>query len=100
MKISVKLDEQETVISLAPRSVGKSFIYSCEPDMKKRILKLAEKFPEGLIIEKIDEDGVGIQATCTRDWFKFSPPRSLTMTAERKAELAERLKHAREMKDK
>jgi len=88
--MAVSLEEQETTINLYPKAVDKSEIYSCEPNVKKKMLEYAEKYPDEFVITKQDE--VGIFASVPRDWFKFKPPRRLTMTPEQRAAAAERMK--------
>lgn len=90
--MTISLEEQETTINLYPRVVDKSEIYSCEPNVKKKMLEYAEKYPDEFVITKQDE--LGIFASVPRDWFKIKPPRRLTMTPEQRAAAAERMKKA------
>lgn len=64
-----------------------------------RIRKLAEQHPDEVTILRQPEQNDGcIYATMPSAWFKISPPIKREMTEERKAELAERLRTARESK--
>ena len=64
-----------------------------------RIRKLSEQHPEDVTILRQPEQNDGcIYATMPSAWFKISPPRTVELSEERKAELAERLRTARESK--
>ena len=90
---SCSYEEQETTISMYPKVVGRSEMYSSEPPVKRRMMKWAEQYPEEFVIEK--EDDVGIFVSCPRDWFRIGPPRRVTLSPEQKASLAERMRRLR-----
>lgn len=70
-----------------------------ETYMINRLLKYAES-NNGLKIIKRPEDNYGVMiAIAPKKWFKFSPPRKVEMTDEKKRELAERMKNMRVSKE-
>jgi len=66
-----------------------------ESYMINRLLKYAESHNDLKII-KMPEENYGVMiASAPKKWFKFSPPRKVEMTDEKKRELAERMRNAR-----
>ena len=66
-----------------------------ESYMINRLLRYAESHNDLKII-KVPEENYGVMvASAPKKWFKFSPPRKVEMTDEKKRELAERMRNAR-----
>ena len=73
--------------------------YSGERKWVNKIQKLKENFPDEVQIIATPEDNHGtILAHIPKSWFKLTPPRKVNLSDERKAELVERMKKAREAK--
>lgn len=73
------------------------FVSSDHQKWINKIKKLAEQYPDDVEIKNRPEENDGcICATMPSDWLRISPPRRVEMTEEQKAELAERLRLARE----
>ena len=73
------------------------FVSSDHQKWINKIKKLAEQYPDDVEIKNRPEENDGcICATMPSDWLRISPPRKVEMTEEQKAELAERLRLARE----
>lgn len=64
-----------------------------------KINKLHEQYPEEvqIVVHPENNDGI-ILAHIPKSWLKVSPPRKVNITEERRAELSERMKKARETK--
>lgn len=89
------LYEQETTINLYPAQVSKSAdVYTCIPDMMKRLRKYADDRPDCVRI--IKDTGSEVFAELDRSCIKISPKRKLTDEQRRQA--SERLALAREAK--
>ena len=72
------------------------WVSSDQQKIINRVRKLAEAHPDSVIIKRQPETNDGcIYATMPAEWLKLSPPRTVEMTDEQKAELAERLRSAR-----
>ena len=66
-----------------------------ESYMRNRLLRSADSHHDLKII-KMPEENYGVMvASAPKKWFKFSPPRKVEMTDEKKRELAERMRNAR-----
>ena len=64
--------------------------------LKNRVLHLAEEYPDEVEIRREpDENGGFLVAKIPVKWVKITPPRRLELTDERKEELRERIKTAR-----
>ena len=73
------------------------WVSSDQQKMINRVRKLAEAYPDQVTVLNQPEQNDGcIYAKMPADWLKLSPPRKIEMTDQQKAELAERLKTARE----
>lgn len=73
------------------------FVSSDHQKWINRIRKLSEQYPDEVIIKNRPEDNDGcICATMPSEWLRISPPRKVDLSEERKAELSERLRMARE----
>lgn len=92
-KVTTKLYEQETVITIDP-SEKRAYVYSCIPATMRKLESLSEH--EDVIIE-LDDD-IGFMISCPAKWIKIRPPRKNNMTEEQKAAKAEILKRVREEK--
>lgn len=74
----------------------KAYFSSDEKKWINKIRKLKEQFPDYIEILKEPETNDGcIYCTVPAGWMKLVPPRSLTMTDEERAAIAERLNAAR-----
>ena len=73
--------------------------YSCDRKYVGRMRKLAEQYPDDVII-KMDDPEFGLKVLVPKTWFKEPrpPAKRGTMTDEQKAAAAERLRKAREEK--
>ena len=73
------------------------FVSSDHQKWINRIRKLSEQYPDDVTIKNSPEENDGcICATMPSEWLRISPPRKVEMSEERKAELSERLRMARE----
>lgn len=70
-----------------------------ESYMINRLLKYTENNDDLKIVKRPEENYGVMIASAPKKWFKFSPPRKVEMTDEKKQELAERMKRARESKE-
>lgn len=94
-KVSVAMDEQETTINLVPARVSnEAEVYTSDPVMDKRLHKLAEAYPEDVQI--VREDKYGTEYIIPAKWITIRKPRSIAMTDEMRAAVAERLQRARQ----
>lgn len=93
-KVSVSLDEQETIICMYPKQIQDfAEVYSCIPAVMNRLRKLAGSDPDCVRIEK--EDDIGLFAQVPASWICIRRPRKVIMTDEQKAAAAARLTAAR-----
>jgi hypothetical protein len=75
------------------------WVSSDQQKIINRVRKLAETYPDSVAIKRQPEQNDGcIYATMPADWLKLNPPRKIELTDERKAELSERLRTAREIR--
>ena len=75
---------------------GKGWFSSDEKKWINRIRKMKEKFPELVEIRNEPETNDGcIVCVIPSDWMKISPPKSLTMSDERKQQLADNFRRFR-----
>lgn len=73
--------------------------YSGERKWVNKIQKLKEQYPDEVQITiPPEQNGGAIIAHIPKSWLKISPPRKVNITEERRAELSERMKKARETK--
>ena len=87
-KIGNPLDEQETVINIAPVQVReKAYVYTSIPHELNRLWKLHEQYPDE--VEISTDDKYGTEFIVPRDWVKIKPKRQLSEEQRRIA--AERL---------
>lgn len=66
-----------------------------EMKWKNRLHKLAQERPDECVLQADNVDG-SVCYHVPKSWVKIAPPRQVSMTDERRAELAERLKRARD----
>lgn len=93
-------DFKETVMGYTDVDNYASFC-SGERRWINRILKLKADYPNEVDIVAYPEENQGIiLAHMPKKWFKVAPPRQVNYTDEQKAAMAERLKAAREAKEK
>lgn len=94
MRNGIPLEEQETVIVMNPKQVSDTAeIYTCMPNMLKRIRKMAESRPDCVRIKR--DDGDALFADVARSCIKISPKRQLSN--EQRQAAAARLEKARSM---
>ena len=75
------------------------WVSSDQQKIINRVRKLAETYPDSVTIKRQPEQNNGcIYATMPAEWLKLNPPRKIELTDERKAELSERLRTAREIR--
>jgi len=75
------------------------WVSSDQQKIINRVRKLAELYPDKVTIKRQPEQNDGcIYATMPAEWLKLNPPRKIELTDERKAELSERLRTAREIR--
>lgn len=73
---------------------------SSETKWINKIRKLAEQYPDDVVIQVQPEDNQGmILAHIPKGWFKLNPPRKSNMTEEQRQAVAERLAAGRKHKD-
>lgn len=83
------LDEQETTINVLPAVVSKSAeIYTCIPNMIEKIKKLAEEYPNDVVV--VEKDGY-VNATVPRGWIKIQPKRKSSMTEEQRRQFVQNM---------
>ena len=93
-KISVSLNEQETVITIDPVTKRAS-VYSCIPNTIKALYKLADN--EDVNVEK--DDSYGLMISVPQNWIKIRPPVKRAFSEEQRAAMSERLKGMRKNKN-
>jgi len=87
MQSPYTLDEQETTINVLPANVSKTAeVYTCIPNMIEKIKKLAEDYPDDVVV--VESDGY-VNATVPREWIKIQPKRKSSMTDEQKRQWIE-----------
>lgn len=95
MNKSVPFDEQETVICMSPANVSKTAeVYTCIPNMIKKLRNLASTRPDCVAITK--DLGDALFADVDRSCVKITPKR--IMSDEQRAAATERLEKLREAK--
>ena len=96
MKRPYQIDEQETTINVFPATIsGDAEVYSCIPQMIKRLRQLHTRYPDDVSI--LEKQGA-VTATVPRGWIKIQPKRKCTLSEEQKRANAERLRAVRESK--
>ena len=96
MKTQYALEEQETTINVFPKNVSdRALVFTCIPNMVKRIKKLRDDYPDDVVLT--EGDGF-VDASIPRGWVKIQPKRKCTLTEEQKRANAERLAALREAK--
>ena len=87
-KVSTPLDEQETIINIAPASVvDKVNVYTSSKTMLTHMWKLYNKYPDQ--VDLLSDDKYGSEFAVPRDWIVVRPKRKLS--EEQKKAMAERL---------
>ena len=62
----------------------------------RKLIALAEQYPDDVVIRKTPEDNGGvILANLPKKWLKIKPPTKRNMTDEQREALAERMKNVR-----
>lgn len=67
--------ERETIINYNNADATAN-VYSLNQPMRRRILALAEEYPEDVKITRLEDDS--IEAEIPKGWVKIRPPRKLT----------------------
>ena len=65
--------------------------YSGQQKWIKKIHKYKEKYPDQIDIIHINSDG-SVLAHAPESWFKFSPPKQMNISKERRKEMAENMR--------
>lgn len=87
----------ETEMGYLTEDEGRAWFSSDERKWKKRIMKLAEEYPEQVKITVYPEDNDGcINAWIPAKWIRVKPPVKRNLTEEQRMAMSERLKKARE----
>ncbi len=87
----------ETAMGYLTEDEGRAWFSSDEKKWKKRIMKLAEEYPEQVKITVYPEDNDGcINAWIPAKWIRVKPPVKRNLTDEQRMAMSERLKKARE----
>lgn len=87
----------ETAMGYLTEDEGRAWFSSDEKKWKKRIMKLAEEYPEQVKITVYPEDNDGcINAWIPAKWIRVKPPVKRNLTEEQRMAMSERLKKARE----
>ncbi len=87
----------ETAMGYLTEDEGRAWFSSDERKWKKRIMKLAEEYPEQVKITVYPEDNDGcINAWIPAKWIRVKPPIKRNLTDEQRMAMSERLKKARE----
>lgn len=87
----------ETAMGYLTEDEGRAWFSSDEKKWKKRIMKLAEEYPEQVKITVYPEDNDGcINAWIPAKWIRVKPPVKRNLTDEQRMAMSERLKNARE----
>lgn len=88
----------ETAMGYLTEDEGRAWFSSDERKWKKRIMKLAEEYPEQVKITVYPEDNDGcINAWIPAKWIRVKPPIKRNLTDEQRMAMSERLKKAREV---
>lgn len=76
-KIGNPLDEQETIINIAPNAINKrASIYTTMPNMLAKMWKMQEQYPDDVLI--VHDDKYGTEFSVPNDWIKIKPKRKLS----------------------
>lgn len=95
MNNSIPFDEQETIISFVPTRVSKAAeIYTCMPDMLKKLTNLAESRPDCVRIKQDLGDAAFFEVS--KSCIRITPKRKLS--DEQRVAASERLAKGRTMK--
>ena len=82
-------EEQETTINM--EAVSKTAeIYTCEPNMVRKLEKPAEAHPDEVVLERPDEYGIIVRLP--RKYISVRPPKKVNMSEEQRQEMSERMR--------
>ena len=85
-------EEQETTINM--EAVSKTAeIYTCEPNMVRKLEKLAEAHPDEVVLERPDDYGIIVRLP--RKYIKVQPPKKCNFSEETLKAMSERLRQAK-----
>lgn len=87
--------ERETLIDFNEIEKTAS-VYTCNKALQNKLRRLAEERPEECRIVEEYPESKAIEFDVPKKWIKVSPPRTVNLTEEQKAEIAERLRAFRE----
>ena len=88
-KTGTPFEEQETIINYLPSRVSAiANVYTANPHVYERLMKLKAKYPDNVQVEYDNESGASFNVPLS--WIKIRPNR--TVSAEQRAKSAERLK--------
>lgn len=93
---TVPQEEQETIINLSPADKGKAIVYTCVPNMVKRLYQYAGEYPGQ--VKVIADDGYGVDASIPAGWVTVKPRKKREMSEEQRQAAVARLAAARERK--
>lgn len=92
--MNLTLAEQETIITFDEESKTAN-VYTCRKALQRRLMQLAIDRPDECKVVKTSREGLAIDFEVPKKWIKVSPPRTVNLTEEQRAKLAERLSYAR-----
>lgn len=91
-KVSIPLDEQETIINIRPNQVEERVnVYTSMYTTLTQLWKLQEEHPDELLV--VNDDKYGTEFSVPRKWIKIKPPKKYS--EEQKARMAENLAKVR-----
>lgn len=93
--MSYTQDERETIINILEADKTTASVYTCIASQMRRLEKLAEQYPDDVILESKDENSCTY--TVPKKWVKIRPPRKISDEQREKA--AERIKQWRESRN-
>ena len=97
-RVSVPFEEQETNITICPIDKNIASVYTCVPNMIRRLYKYAVDYPEQ--VDVISDDGYGVMVEMPSSWVSVKPYKKRIMTEEQKQAAAARLAASREKRKK
>lgn len=88
---NIPLEEQETTITMYPKSIqDRAEIYTCETSRIAKLKKLATENPDEVKIAQAD--GYGILVSLPLKWINIRKPVKRNLTDEQRQALSERMK--------
>ena len=87
--------EQETICNYNEEEAEAS-VYTHNKALMNKLHRLADQYPDACKLIKTCHEGRAVEYAVPKRWIKVTPPRKVSMTEEKKAEIAARLRQARQ----